>query len=70
MKKRIAAGVLWFYAGWVAGAMIAFVLGISPMLAPIVAAAATGLVVSDPRRLIWTDAPSTTGRRLHAGSAA
>ena len=53
MMKRIAAAVLWFYAGWVAGAMLAFVLGISVVLAPIVAVTAAGLVAGDPRRLIW-----------------
>ena len=53
MKKRIAAGALWFLSGWVAGAMLAFVVGISPVLAPIVAVAAASLVAVDPRRLIW-----------------
>ena len=53
MKKRVAAGVLWFLSGWVAGAMVALAVGISPILAPIVAVAAASLVAVDPRRLIW-----------------
>jgi hypothetical protein len=53
MKKRAFAAILWFYAGWYAGAILASVLGISPVLGPIIGAAAAGLVVGDPRQLIW-----------------
>ena len=56
MMKRIAASVLWFYAGWVAGAMLAFVLGISPILGT----AAAALIAGDPRGIIWTKTPKTT----------
>jgi hypothetical protein len=54
MKKRILAAVLWFYAGWYAGAMIAFAFGLSPVLGPIVGTAAAALIAGDPRHLIWT----------------
>jgi hypothetical protein len=64
MMKRIAAAVLWFYAGWVAGAMLAFVLGISVALAPIVAVTAAALVAGDPRRLIWFKTRSETATRF------
>jgi hypothetical protein len=57
MKKRIVAAFLWFYAGWYGGAILAEFLGISPMLGPIIGAAAAALIVGDPRRIIWT-APS------------
>ena len=54
MTKRILAAMLWFYAGWYAGAMLADMLGVSPFLGPIIGAAVAGLIVGDPRRLIWT----------------
>ena len=54
MTKRLAAALLWFYAGWYAGAMIAGFLGISPVIGPILGAAAAGFLVGDPLRIIWT----------------
>ena len=53
MKKRILAAVLWFYAFWYVGAMVAFALGISPLLGPIIGATAAILFAGDPRRIIW-----------------
>ena len=53
MTKRIVAAFLWFYAGWYAGAMIAEFVGVSALLGPIIGAAAAGLIVGDPRRMIW-----------------
>jgi hypothetical protein len=58
MTKRVLAAMLWFYAGWYAGAMLAEVFGISALLGPIIGAAAAGLVVGDPRRIIWTTRPA------------
>lgn len=54
MKKRALAAFLWFFAGWYAGAMLAVLIGVSPALGPIIGAAAAGLIVGDPRRIIWT----------------
>ena len=54
MKKRAAAGVLWFYAGWFVGAIVAFATGLSPILAPILGVAAAAFIAGDPRNLIWT----------------
>jgi hypothetical protein len=54
MAKRILAAFLWFYTGWYAGAMLAEILSVSPALGPILGAAAAGLIVGDPRRMIWT----------------
>jgi len=54
MKKRVLAAFLWFYTGWYAGATIAVLFGISPVIGPIIGAAAAGLLVGDPRRIIWT----------------
>ena len=53
MTKRILAAFLWFYTGWYAGAMLAELLSVSPVLGPIIGAAAAGLIVGDPRRMIW-----------------
>ncbi len=65
MSKRILAAFLWFYTGWYAGAMLAELLSVSPALGPIIGAAAAGLIVGDPRGMIWkrqtvrpTSAPS------------
>ena len=54
MSKRVFAAILWFYTGWYAGAMVAAMVGITPLLGPIIGAAAAGLVVTDPRRIFWT----------------
>ncbi len=59
MKKRVLAAFLWFIAGWYAGAMLAVLLGISPVLGPIIGAAAAGLIAGDPRRIIWTSRDRT-----------
>ena len=57
MTKRILAAFLWFFAGWYGGAILAEFLGVSDLLGPIIGAAAAGLMVGDPRRIIWhTDA--------------
>jgi hypothetical protein len=53
MSKRILAAFLWFYTGWYAGAMLAEILSVSPALGPILGAAAAGLIVGDPRGMIW-----------------
>jgi hypothetical protein len=58
MKKRALAAILWFNAGWFAGSALAFVLGLSPVLGPIVATVATILIVADPRKMIWRPAPA------------
>jgi hypothetical protein len=53
MKRRILAIFLWFYAWWYAGAIVADVLGVSPMLGPIIGAVAAALFVGDPRHIVW-----------------
>ena len=62
MTKRILAAILWFYTGWYAGAMLAEFLGVSPVLGPLIGAAAAGLIAGDPRRIIWKR-PATARRR-------
>ena len=54
MLKRVLAALLWFYAGWYGGALLADFLGVSQLLGPIIGATSAALVVGDPRRIIWT----------------
>ncbi len=53
MKKRILAAVLWFVAAWCVGAVIAFVAGLSPVIAPLAGTVAAAIVAGDPRAVIW-----------------
>jgi hypothetical protein len=57
MKKRALAAILWFYSAWYAGAMVAAVFGLSPVLGPIFGTAAAALIAGDPRRIIWSHRP-------------
>ena len=54
MNKRIAAAVLWFFAGWYLGGYIALFLGISDVIGPILAISAAVLFAGDPLGLIWS----------------
>ena len=63
MKKRAFAAILWFYVGWYGGAMLAEFLGVSPLLGPMIGAAAAALFVADPRGMIW---PSRSKDRARA----
>ena len=49
--KRLVTTLVWFYAGWYAGAMLAFLGGISPLLGPVIGVAAAGLYLGDTRGL-------------------
>jgi hypothetical protein len=68
MNKRIAAGVLWLLAGWYLGNIVAFGVGISDLLGPILGIAAAAVVAGDPLGLIWsgsTQAPTVEVRTVH-----
>ncbi len=54
MLKRVLAALLWFYAGWYGGNILADFFNVSLLLGPIIGAAAAALVAGDPRRIIWT----------------
>jgi hypothetical protein len=60
MKKRVLAALLWFYAMWYAGAMIAQLFGLSPALGPILGTAAAALMAGDPRGFIWKKTTSAS----------
>lgn len=56
--KRVAAALIWFYAGWTAGAFIDFVAALSgvsigPVLGIVLGTAAAAIIAGDPRRRIW-----------------
>ena len=71
MTKRVVAAFLWFYTGWYAGAFLAEMLGVSPVIGPILGAAAAVLLVGDPLRIIWTrPAPKAVSRVRHGGDSA
>lgn len=67
MKKRAVAAILWFYAAWYAGAMVAHMLGLSSVLGPILGTAAAAIVAGDPRRLIWSRASAASDRTTATG---
>ena len=64
MKKRVAAALLWFYTGWVAGSLLTMVIGVSPVLGPILGIAAAALVAGDPRRVIWARSAAEQTRAI------
>ncbi len=73
MKKRALATVLWFYTGWYAGALLAQVVGLSPVLGLIIGTAAAAIVGVDPRGFIWTQTTRPTSKpapRGHSATAA
>ena len=51
--KRLVAAPLWFLVGWYIGAATAWILGLSPVIAPILGFALASLIVVDPRHIIW-----------------
>jgi hypothetical protein len=53
-RKRIAAAILWFFAGWYAAAFAAFLLGAPDVLGPIVGAALAAIFAGDPLGRIWS----------------
>jgi hypothetical protein len=63
MKKRFAAAVLWFYAGWVVGAMFAFAAGLTPIVAPMIGLLAAAMVARDPLSVVWSKAGSDPHNR-------
>ncbi len=54
MNKRIAAGVLWFLAGWYAGGYIALFLGVPELIGPILGIACAAVFAGDPLGIIWS----------------
>ena len=53
MKKRVLAGVLWFFAVAYAWNLIALALGLPEVPGYGLAAIAAFLFAADPRRVVW-----------------
>jgi hypothetical protein len=66
MSKRIVSLVLWFYAGWTLGGLIAYTTGVSELIGPILAIACAAIFVGDPRHLIWVRRSDTAQTALTA----
>ncbi len=60
MKKRVIAGVLWFYAAWYAWSVIATVIGVSEAPGPVFGVLAALLLAGDPFGRIWTSPAAST----------
>jgi hypothetical protein len=58
MKKRLTAGVLWFFATWYAWDIVAYTLGLPILLAPFLGLAVGAFVVLDPMARIWAPKPA------------
>jgi len=59
MNKRILATILWFLAGWTAGAMATFFLGLPDGLNIVLAVLIAVTIWFDPAHLFWGE-----GRRV------
>ena len=53
MKKRVLAGLLWFYATWYAWSVIAAFVGAPTLVGPVLGAAIAMLFAGDPSGRIW-----------------
>jgi hypothetical protein len=53
-RKRAAAAVLWFFAGWYAAAFVALLVGAPDVIGPFVGAALAVVFAGDPLGRIWT----------------
>jgi hypothetical protein len=73
MKIRIASAVLWFLAGWGVAGTIAIAFGLNQAIAPLVGIAWAGLVVIDPKDVVWRvgkgRAKATAGLDSHGAAA-
>jgi hypothetical protein len=56
MNKRILATILWLFAGWYLGNLVAFQFGLSDLFGPVLGVIAAVVVGGDPLGLIWTRA--------------
>ena len=53
MKKRIVAGLLWFYVAWGVWSFLAAMLGLPELAGPVVGAAVAMFIAGDPMGRIW-----------------
>lgn len=53
MTKRIAAALLWFFAGWYAWGLIAYLGDLTPLFGPVLGTVLASVVAGDPMHRIW-----------------
>jgi hypothetical protein len=53
MKKRVLAGLLWFYVTWFAWAYLAAFFGLPELAGPVLGAAVAMFIAGDPTGRIW-----------------
>ena len=53
MKKRVLAGLLWFYVTWCAWSFLAAFAGLPQLAGPVVGAAVAMFIAGDPLGRIW-----------------
>ncbi len=53
MKKRVLAGLLWFYATWYAWSVLASFIGLPDLLGPVIGVGVGALFAIDPLGWIW-----------------
>ena len=54
MIKRLGMSLIWFYAGWYAGAMAAFFGGFTPLIGTVVGVVAAAFYIGDTRGMWGT----------------
>ena len=70
MTKRIASGVLWLFAGWYLGNLVAYHAGWNMLFGPILGVAAAVIVAGDPFGLLWNRAAGLAADGSATGPAA
>jgi hypothetical protein len=70
MKKRTLATALWFFAGWYAGSVFLWVLGIEAPLGIVLGVVAGAFVWVDPTHRLWNPSAEKSRARLAATAAA
>ena len=58
MKKRVFAGLLWFYATWYAVSLFNMVTTVPDLLGPTIGLVLGVLIAWDPMNRIWTRFPA------------
>jgi len=66
---RIASGVLWLFAGWYIGNLLAYHAGWSMLFGPVLGIAAAVIVAGDPLGLLWKRAASRAAAEAAASGA-
>jgi hypothetical protein len=70
MKKRTLATALWFFAGWYAGSVLLWVIGVDAPLGIVLGIAAGAFVWLDPLDRLWNPSAEKSRARLAATTAA